>query len=207
MPRLKLPPSVTLLMTDGTCPDMARQALIDTLEIVHPIHTLVVSPVDLDVAGTEYVPSEPWNTVYEHCEWFWYKLPPLIHTDFVLMISWDGWVIDAEMWDDRYLDYDFIGAPWAWYDDNMTVGNGLGMRSKRLMDYLKENRQTFPYREGGEDGLLCRQYRPALERCGFKWAPEWLASKFSFEDSRPAPDSRHFMFHGNYNFKNVLSQE
>jgi hypothetical protein len=201
--KLKLP-DVTLVMMDCTCPELARLALLDTLEFIEPAQTLIFSDTDLDVVNTLYASVRPWRTIQEYCEYFWYEVPYLVQTKFFLNIQWDGWVVDPSMWDDEYLNYDFIGAPW-WYD-NYNVGNGTGIRSTKLMRFLGKHRDLLPV-YGKEDELLGRVYRPVLEHQGFKWAPEQLASKFSVECTRPSITSRHFMFHDSFNFPAMLSAE
>jgi hypothetical protein len=196
-------PGVTLVMMDATCPELAKLALRDTLELVEPEDLLVISDKYLGPHGGRQVDIEPWNTVQGYCEFLWYKLPEYIPSKHMLTIQWDGWVTNPEMWDPEYLEYDYVGAPW-WYNDGHNVGNGTGLRSKRLMDFLVKHRDVFPVK-GKEDELLCRVYRPTLEQHGFKWAPEQLASKFAFECTRPSVDSKHFMFHDSFNFPVVLS--
>jgi hypothetical protein len=128
----------------------------------------------------------------------------LIKTDFFITLEWDGWVIDPDMWSDEFLQYDFVGAPWWYEEDELNVGNGLALRSVQLMRYLADHRNVLPV-DTAEDATLCRVYRPVLERHGFKWPTEQVASRFAFECSRPSPDSRHFMFHGPFNFPAVLA--
>ncbi len=75
-----------------------------------------------------------------------YELPKYIDTEFCLFIHGDGFVIHPELWQDSWLDYDFIGAPWplpndsySYLDDQgelVRVGNSVGLRSKRLMDLV-----------------------------------------------------------------------
>ena len=186
--KLKLP-DVTLVMMDGTCPELARLALLDTLELIEPAQTLWIS--DADPPGMPnwnndicWVDIKPFVTIQEYCEFLWYDLPYLVHTKFFLNIQWDGWVMDPTMWDGAYLNYDFIGAPW-WYDDGLNVGNGTGVRSTKLMRFLGEHSALLPV-YGKEDKLLGRVYRPILEHQGFRWAPKQLASKFSLECTRPS---------------------
>jgi len=40
-----------------------------------------------------------------------YGLQHFIETDFALVVQDDGWVLDAERWNDRFYQYDYIGAP------------------------------------------------------------------------------------------------
>lgn len=39
-----------------------------------------------------------------------YELGSHIHTDFALIVHADGFVVHPEMWQDAFLDYDYIGA-------------------------------------------------------------------------------------------------
>lgn len=201
---LKLP-SVTLVLRDVMCPELARLAVLDSLALVKPWKTLIFSDTDLNVPNTEWIKVPKWPTLLDHCRFFWHEQYQYIETPHFISIEWDGWVIDPEQWDEKYLDYDFIGAPW-WYNDALNVGNGLGLRSNRLMRYLHAYEDVF-HVTAKEDEALGRIYRPTLEQNGFKWAPEALASKFSFECTRPAGWSKHFMFHDSFNFPAVLDAD
>jgi hypothetical protein len=111
------------------------------------------------------------------------------------------------MWDNDFLQYDFIGSPW-WYKDGKNVGNsGFALISSALKRYIYDRRGDFPCDTSAEDDLLCRQYRPKLEEAGFKWAPEWVAHNFAFECARPAQQSKHFGFHGAFNFGQVFEHD
>ena len=37
-----------------------------------------------------------------------------IRTPWVLLIQWDGYVVDPSAWRAEFLDYDYIGARWPW---------------------------------------------------------------------------------------------
>ena len=106
------------------------------------------------------------------------------------------------IWRSEFLSFDYIGPPW-WYKDGLNVGNsGFNLRSKRLMDFLVQHRDTFPMRHP-EDEVLCRRYRPFLENIGsFNWASEAAASDFAFE--RSGYTGAHFGFHGTFNSPRVL---
>ena len=201
MPKLQLP-SVTLVLFDATCPELARLALEDSLDQVDFGDVIICSPERIGGGDLRWIKTELWTDRLGLCSFLWYELPEQIRTDFILIISYDAWVIDASQWTDEFLNYDYVGAPW-WYSDRFNVGHGL-LRSMRLMRFLATNKQRFPLVHP-EDQLLCRQYRPALEAQGFKWASEQLASRFMFECTRPTPTSKHFIFHDVFNFPAVLS--
>lgn len=143
---------------------------------------------------------EDWPSKIGWSRFFWSGVAPYMATSHALGIQWDSWVVDPGMWTDKFLEYDFIGAPW-WYKDGMNVGNGgFCLRSTALMRFLRSHLAEYPCTTDLDDDLLCRKYRTRLEVEGFRWAPEELARDFAFETSRPQPDSRHFGFHAAYNF-------
>ena len=201
--KLRLP-DVTLVMIDATCPELSRLSLADSLAQVECGDVIVCSPERLAGEDVRWVQTPKWNDRLGCSKFIWYELPELVRTDFLLFTSWDAWIVDATQWSDEFLEYDYVGAPW-WYDDGLNVGHGL-LRSRRLMQFLAANRETFPLQHP-EDDVLSRHYRPALEREGYRWPSEQLASRFMFECTRPSPNSRHFMFHDSFNFPFVLKGE
>ena len=127
-----------------------------------------------------------------------------VQTSHVLIIHPDGYPQNINAWDDDFLNYDYIGATWS-YKDNMNVGNGgFSLRSKKLLDILK-NLNLREYHP--EDDIICRSLRPTLESMGIVFAPEEVANRFSIEgygakcftDSRGIPANKYsgqFGFHG-----------
>ena len=39
-------------------------------------------------------------------------LKEYINSEHVLVIQDDGHIVNPDIWDDNFLDYDYIGAPW-----------------------------------------------------------------------------------------------
>lgn len=195
---------VTLVSFDGdTCPELAALSLSDTLEQADFADVLVCGPVQFSDEG-RYIKTKKWVDRLDFGHFFWYELPEIVTTDFLLIVHYDSWIIDGSRWEPKFLDYDYMGAPW-WYDDDYNVGHGT-LRSLKLMRYLAERKHHFPL-EHPEDDILSRRYRPELEKAGFRWPHERVASRFMFECARPSPDSKHFMFHDVFNFPAVLSGE
>lgn len=100
-----------------------------------------------------------------------------ISTSHVLVFQYDGFVNNWMAWDNDWLQYDYIGAPWH-YQDGMSVGNGgFSLRSKRLMELASRIcKMKHP-----EDHHICRTYRKELEAHGMRFAPIEVAEKFAFE--------------------------
>jgi hypothetical protein len=197
-------PDVTFVMFDATCPELARLALEDSLSQADFGDVIVCSPEPERIAapGHRQIKTPVWKDRLSLCEFMYYELPDLVHTKFLFNFDYDSWIIDASMWTSEFLEYDYGGPPW-WYADDFNVGHGR-LRSLRLMRFLAANRERFPLVHP-EDDTLSRKYRPALEREGFRWMPEPLASRFGFECTRPSPTSKHFMFHDVFNFPAVLN--
>lgn len=197
---------VTLVMIDTQCHELARLAMEDSLRDIEFGDAVIFSDEPIKVAGARWVKVPKWPNIAACSHFMWYELPDHIGTKWAINIQWDSWIVDVNCWTDEFLRYDYVGAPW-WYDDNLNVGNGCALRSRSLMRFLQANRERFPLSISQEDHLIGRVYRPELEKAGFKWAPETLASQFSLECTRPSGDSRHFMFHDSFNFPFVLKGE
>lgn len=106
-----------------------------------------------------------------------------IDTSHVLIFQHDGFVNNYKKWDNDWLQYDYIGAPW-WYSDGYNVGNGgFSLRSKRLMEIIATDININQYHP--EDHVICRVYRKYLENTyNIRFAPLEAAEKFAFEGYR-----------------------
>lgn len=136
--------------------------------------------------------------------WANYEAWKFIKTDFALFVQFDGYVLQPELWEAKFLDYDFVGAPWPelWVKEGTVkerVGNdGFCLKSRRLLRRVAE----LPWLDLPSDALVCSHYRAQLEREGFRFAPVEIAARFSVEswvpetitslDGRP----RSFGWHG-----------
>lgn len=138
-------------------------------------------------------------------------LETYINSPFCLMIQYDSWVINPNLWDNAWLQYDYIGAPWIIKNDayiwskngeHIRVGNGgFSLRSRRLLE--APNRYNLPLlgEQGwyNEDGNICIYHRETMLKLGIQYAPVEIAAKFSYEN--PVPENigvKTFGFHKNY---------
>ena len=122
-------------------------------------------------------------------------------TSHVLVIQWDGYVINGATWRPEFLQYDYIGAPWAFHSDDHRIGNGgFSLRSRRLLDALQDPQVADL---DPEDDAIGRRYRDLLEtRYGIRFPNEDLARAFSLESMPPIGPP--FGFHGLMNMWMVL---
>jgi len=133
-----------------------------------------------------------------------------VDTDFVLVVQYDGFVLNPDSWREEFLNYDYIGAPWL-VDDwavktfdlphellgSRMVGNGgFSLRSKKFLEtsaqLMREGKIPQPQ---PEDVALCAWHRNLLEDRGISFAPVGVASDFSIEGEVRTYDAQ-FGFHG-----------
>jgi len=149
-----------------------------------------------------------------------YELHKYIKTDFALIIQEDGFVVNANKWDDNFLKYDYIGAPFILprQDDNISyrdsfgnlirVGNGgFSLRSKKLLSLPTllnfEWKSYFGYYN--EDGFFAVHNRHILEENGCVYAPVDVAARFSHErQTDETIGITPFGFHGKSHHNNNL---
>ena len=196
-------PDVTLIAIDAVAHDLTRLAIEDTLERVEPAAIITWSDRPLTTRSGSYnVLARPESWI-EVARLLWYDVPTRVTTSHFLLVQWDSWVLNEAYWDPRWLDLDYLGAPWGWHGDGLEVGNGgFTLRSTRLARWVaRHERYSVSH---PEDVALCRVHRHALEADGFRWASVEEAERFAFE--RAAPRLA-FGFHGAWNFPSVLNRD
>ena len=153
------------------------------------------------IFGGELFINDPQiNSRQAYSKFILQELHKHIHTDFVLIVQWDGYIINPDAWSDQFLDYDYIGAVWPWHPEGKRVGNGgFSLRSKKLCELTAS--PDFAYADLNEDDLICHVNKDFLENHGIKFAPEEIARYFSFE--RELSNIKTFGFHGDFNFERL----
>ena len=142
-----------------------------------------------------------------------YDLPKYVQTDYCIFIHSDGYIINPDLWQSRWLKYDYIGAPWPLPSDNFSyrdeqgeiqrVGNSVSLRSKKLMDLIATRPEEYfwsfkqKYGNCNEDGFITCHNRKWLESQGCKFAPIFIAKYFSKEHTilENRDIEKTFMFH------------
>ncbi len=197
-------PGVTLCCVDTANRELALRALRLSASRIRFARTLFLTDRAHDAQGIEVrlIPPLPSREAYS--AFVLKELVNHIDTAHVLLIQWDGYVVNPDAWRDDFLACDYIGAKWFWHHDAMRVGNGgFSLRSRKLLTALQDPRITL---DGNEDETICRVSRPLLEReHGIVFATEALADAFAFEAAYPI--GLPFGFHGLYNFCRVVPPE
>lgn len=151
-------------------------------------------------AGVRWIEIEPLRSIEAYSEFVIKSLATHVRTSHVLIVQWDGFVLNSAAWSDEFLLYDYIGAPWNHIPEPHAVGNGgFSLRSLRLLQAL-ESPAIVPSHP--EDVCICVTYRALLESQGLRFAPTALARRFAVEDDPLSPQV--FGFHGPYHLPAVL---
>lgn len=199
-------PQVTVIIADTKNYAGAINAIKKTLEQIKPAGVIwFTDRNDLVLDGVEIRKISPFKNKADYSEFIIKSLGlTRIPTTHALIIQHDGYVIDGDMWDDEYLNYDYIGAPWLYPDSDRNVGNGgFSLRSHDLIHALTVDNEIKIVEP--EDEVVGRLYRRYLEKKhNIKFAPEELAHKFSYELHEPY--GKTFGFHGRFHppFKPIV---
>lgn len=189
-------------------------ALISSIQINDAIKMLQKSNEKIEFATIKFISHEkpdnlPNNIQFNKCEEIkdthkysqivFKYLTNYIDTYFCLLIQPDSCIIHPELWNNNWLKYDYIGAPWAIRDDayichdtgeHVRVGNGgFSLRSKKIMNAPLIYNLPLLSEQGydNEDGNICVYHRVQMKKIGIKFAPVDVAAKFSFEN--PVPEN------------------
>jgi hypothetical protein len=128
-------------------------------------------------AGIEFQVVDEMKSQEDYNSWVVKRLADYITTSHALIVQWDGYVLNGPAWEDEFLQFDWVGAPWP----NGVVGNGgFNLRSRRIMEASQDPSFEGPFTP--EDTIYCKKYRSKLELSGFVFAPPAIARRFSVEN-------------------------
>jgi Flp pilus assembly protein TadD len=196
---------VTLLCADTANHALALRALDRSRAGIRFGRVVLLTdavPANVGVpAGIDVAPIAPLRSREDYSTLVLKGLLEHVATSHVLVVQWDGYVVDPAAWDPAFLDTDFIGAKWFWFRDGMTIGNGgFSLRSRRLLDALQDPRIVL---HDAEDLTIGRTYRRLLEdEHAVRFATEAQADRFAYEAAYPIGTP--FGFHGLFNFARVV---
>lgn len=213
--KLKLP-TVTLVAMTSVNIDATVKAMLYSMKGIEFGDAVLIThrkPVFLP-KGIRYAHIDRLNDIDAFNYHMVYDLGDYINTEFAFVVHADGFIVHPECWRDEFLHYDYIGAPWPLPPEGDTttyrdrdgnicrVGNSVGIRSKRLMDYPKkagvEWKGEYAYGQMwfNEDGFICCKIRHLLEAEGMRIAPIEVAKYFGHERMIPETEGiTPFSFH------------
>lgn len=157
------------------------------------------------------VPCQPLTTHLDYSIFMLKRIHEFIDTPHMLVVQYDGYVLNAEAWNNEWLNYSYIGPLFIhrhFINDRSVGSGGFSFRSKSIMARVDsllppwdcsaaEYQKGLPYYE---DGIIALLFRDRLQSEGFTYAPPVEASKFA-QGGNCDPGfyvSRPFGFHGNW---------
>ena len=195
MPRLQLP-TVTLCAVTSVNIAATVEALRASADQIEFAECLLLTDSVLATPDPiRRVAIPQLASAADYSDFLLKRLVEHVRTPHCLIVQWDGFVIDAGQWQNKFLDFDYIGAPWPQFRDAHDVGNGgFSLRSRRLMEACTSADFVASH---PEDVAICRINRPMLEsEHQIRFADSSTAKAFAFERA-----DRHecFGFHGAFN--------
>ena len=199
-------PEVTLCAIDCVNPELALRAIEICMAQCRfrDVLFLCDTAEEYHLDGCRMVTIPPITSRADYSRFVVKELGSVFESGHLLLIQWDGYVVNPGAWRAEFLDYDYIGAPWGFEVGDFRIGNGgFSLRSKRLFDALHDPEivDLDP-----EDAAIGRRYRGLLEeRYGVRFPDEALAGRFSFETTyfQDLP----FGFHGLFNLWMFLPKQ
>jgi hypothetical protein len=195
--------NVTLLCVETREPELAHWAIDRCLSGTQFAKVVLITNLDLVAvkrADIEYVQAPPITTIKDYSELLLAGLDQYVDGTHVLIIQWDSFITNPELWTIDFLSYDYIGAVWPHHPKTAVGNGGFSLRSVKLLQAMR--RPGF-VKKHPEDYCICVDNKEFLaEECGIRIAPTGVAEQFAVERS-----SWHaaFGFHGFFNFGRVLN--
>jgi hypothetical protein len=190
---------VTLVAVDGTThPDATEAALARAASALTFARVLFFAPTRPNAEPTLYERGEwieiPPKSLKQYNQFCLAELYRYVSTTHCLTVQNDSYIANAAAWDDAWLQYDYIGAPWppGHSGTEYRVGNsGFCLRSRALLEATSAlPNDSYVWRgtvkpSCRDDVITCVMYRPELERLGLRFAPVEVAARFAFENPTP----------------------
>lgn len=206
--------NITLVSVTSVNVDRTIRALKHSTQGISFGEVLLLTDKDVSPSGIKTIKIDQLDYI-AYSKFIVYELHKFINTDFALIIQDDGFVINPNKWNDKFLNFDYIGAPFPIPNpsDNISyrdpfgnlvrVGNGgFSLRSKKLLELpTKLDLEWKPYfGYYNEDGFFAVHNKHLFEENGCKFAPVEIAAEFSHEkQTNETVGIIPFGFHGKQN--------
>jgi hypothetical protein len=198
---------LTIAIVDTASHDLAAFAIEQTLKTINCKEVVTFSDRSI-ISGAKLVPIRKQINLYDYSEIVLKQLWTHIETEHVLIIQWDGMAVNADMWTDEFLKYDYIGSIWPWHPwTGFNMGNGgFSLRSRRLIDACRDTEVKLGGMAGqNEDVAICVEHKKLLqEKYNIRYATTEVARQFSVENEWLG--NKTFGFHGMWNLPRYLPE-
>lgn len=205
----KLLNDITLINANNINPKLAVDVLNFCSKLIKFNKIILISenaPENI-TSNIEHV-SLQINSIPDYNKFILKDLNNYVNTSHCLIVQNDGFIINPHLWQDEFLDYDYIGAPWnlngmrVWKRTNRIGNGGFSLRSKKLLSYTQKiDNIDYNKPEDVTNSLIIENNKE------FKYPSVDIAVKFSLEDPLedfPYDFNTCFGFHGKYGYNNLL---
>ncbi len=188
-------PNVTLLAISSDRVQSNIDALVRCMGLMNFGEVKFLSHVMPDnlPEGIQFGQCSEMKSIHDYDAVSFLEMGWHVETSHMLLIQDHAQILHPELWDDSWLEYDFIGAPWnprpefisVSTNDMVRVGNGgFRLTSQKMMRLPKTLGLPVVEDRGwtADDGLFCSYYRKTFLDNGIKYAPVEVAAKFSYEN-------------------------
>lgn len=186
--------TISLFLIDTASPVLARNALLISMQRFEFDVIKVFTNTPELYPGMECIKIRELKSAADYSNFTIREMPNYIDTDYILIIHYDGFVLNGNEFSNTYFHYDYIGAPWITDDVNAVGNGGFSWRSKKLCvaaQELSAEHQDI----GHEDVFICKLKRRTLEETYQCFFPSKdVALHFAFESTHPRFPT--FGFHG-----------
>ncbi len=204
-------PQVTLIAVSTTGVVSAQRALEYSCQGIQFGAVKLVSPERPD-GCPQYIQHDridPFKSIDDWNHYVVYWLWQHFTTDYCLLIHGDSAIIHPNKWQDKFLDYDYIGSPWSHEcalaiqggrdQPYSRVGNSVGIRSRKLcrLPQAKDLSWRRFNADSNEDTFITAHAWEFFAMHGCTKAPLEVAIEFGREEE--FPENSHitepFLFH------------
>lgn len=150
--------SITLAIVGTTNHSLMKFAVEKTLECVPIDKIKIFSDKNIEVPNSEFIELKVPFGLADYSNFMIKELVNYIDTDHVLICQYDGFAVNPEFWDNRFLQYDYIGSATYFkhpplfstlsqcnidkdsYQGWHSLGGGFCLRSKKLLEALQDEK-------------------------------------------------------------------
>lgn len=178
--------SLTIVIAGTTNHSLMKFAVEKTKNAVPHDSIKIFSDKDLEIKGSEFIQLKPEFNRNDYSVFMMKELVKFIKTDYALVIQYDGFGVNSEFWENKFLEYDYIGSPTHVYHPPMrpimegtraihnfndrwySLGGGFSLRSKKFLEALQDpivdveffdyNTRTFGICEDASIAVLYKNF-------------------------------------------------
>src|SRR5207248_6644946 len=119
-PRPSLP-ELTLVAVTSVAPQATIEALEASMREADFAEVLFLSdqPPPKASSAPTWRPIERLGSRADYSRFMLHNLSEHVATSHALCVQWDGFVLNGQCWNPRFLHYDYIGAVWPQFADGL----------------------------------------------------------------------------------------